>query len=101
MAKDHSYSLFTGPGKLHWLLYVKNAQVMLRKGVPQYSVEDEQRLAEQYFGDRFNEYDTFGDVYKNKFISRLTPLHEYQWKRWHFERITVWVSVDARQRVPR
>jgi hypothetical protein len=87
MGKNQSYSVFTGPGKLHWLLYVRNPQMMYGKGVPKYTVEDEQRLAEQHFGDPINEYITFGDVYKSRIVSGLTPLHEYQWKTWHFERI--------------
>jgi 2-polyprenyl-6-methoxyphenol hydroxylase-like FAD-dependent oxidoreductase len=87
MGKNQSYSVFTGPGKLHWLLYVRNPQMMYGKGVPRYTVEDEQRLAEQHFGDRINEYTTFGDIYKSKIVSGLTPLHEYQWKTWHYERI--------------
>ncbi|KAM3073525.1 hypothetical protein ACMFMG_004581 [Clarireedia jacksonii] len=87
MGKDQSYSVFTGPGKLHWLLYVRNPQMMYGKNVPRYSVEDEQRLAEQHFGDPINEYTTFGDVYNSRIVSGMTPLHEYQWKRWYFERI--------------
>lgn len=87
MGKGHSYLILTGSGRVYWFLNVKNSQVTYGKGVPRYSVEDEQCLAEQHFGDRLNEYDSFGDVYKKKIISRLTPLHEYQWKRWHFERI--------------
>lgn len=87
MGKDYSYVFFTGPGRIYWFLNVRNAKVTYGKGIPRYSVEDEQRLAKQHFGDRINEHDTFADVYKNKVISRLTPLHEYQWKRWHFGRI--------------
>ncbi|KAK6210531.1 putative secondary metabolism biosynthetic enzyme [Pestalotiopsis sp. IQ-011] len=49
--------------------------------------KDEYRLAEEHFGDRLNEHDTFADVYEGRIISRLTPLHEYQWRRWHFGRI--------------
>ncbi|CEI63201.1 unnamed protein product [Fusarium venenatum] len=87
MAKDHSYSLFAGRGKLYWFLYVKNASIMHGKQVPRYTAEDERQLAEQYFEDHFGKTVTFGDVYKNKIVSSLTPLHEYQWKRWHFGRI--------------
>ncbi|KAK7756873.1 hypothetical protein SLS62_000889 [Diatrype stigma] len=78
---------YSSPGRIYWFLNVKNEQVTHGKGVPRYSVDDEFRLAKQHFEDRINEYDTFGDVYKSKIISRLTPLHEYQWKRWHFGRI--------------
>lgn len=87
MGKGHSYLLFTGPGRIYWFLFVKNAQVTYGKSVPRYSAQDEQRLAEEHFEDRLNEHDTFADIYKNRIISRLTPLHEYQWKRWHFGRI--------------
>ncbi|KAL9622089.1 MAG: hypothetical protein Q9160_003588 [Pyrenula sp. 1 TL-2023] len=92
----HSLANIASPGhfepdeyssRVYWFLNVKDAEVTYGKGVPQYSREDEQLLAEQHFEDRLNEYDTFGDVYKRKTISRLTPLHEYQWKRWHFQRI--------------
>lgn len=86
MGKNYSYVIFTGPGKVYWFLNVKNQQLTYGKGVPRYTVEDEHRLAEQHFGDRLNEYDTFEDVYKNKVISVLTPLHEYQWKRWYYGR---------------
>jgi hypothetical protein len=87
MGKGYSYLILTGPGKIYWFLNVKNSEPTYGKGVPSYTVEDERRLAEQHFEDRLNEYDTFRDMYKNKIISRLTPLHEYQWKRWYFGRV--------------
>lgn len=55
--------------------------MMHGKQVPRYTAEDELQLAEQYFEDHFSETVTFGDVYKNKIVSSLTPLHECQWKR--------------------
>jgi 2-polyprenyl-6-methoxyphenol hydroxylase-like FAD-dependent oxidoreductase len=87
LGKGYSYLIMTGSGKVYWFLNVKMSQVMHGKEVPRFSVEDEQRLAEQHFGDQLNEYDSFEDVYKNRIIATLTPLHEYQWKRWYFERI--------------
>lgn len=87
MGEGHSYLILTGPGKTYWFLQVKNSETTYGKGVPNYTVEDERRLAESHFEDRLNEYDTFGDLYRNKIISRLTPLHEYQWKRWYFGRV--------------
>lgn len=88
MGKNYSYVVFTGPGSIYWFLNVKNPRVTHGKEVPRYTAEDELRLAEEHFGDQLNEHDTFGDVYKSRRISRLTPLHEYQWKRWHFKRVT-------------
>ena len=87
MGKGHSYLFLTGPGKVYWFLQVRNSHVTYGKEIPRYTEEDERDLAEKHFGDRVNDYDTFEDVYKNRLISRLTPLHEYQWKRWYFERI--------------
>ncbi|KAI9655144.1 MAG: hypothetical protein M1821_005627 [Bathelium mastoideum] len=87
MGKNYSYGIGSGTGKIYWFLNVKNSETTYGRGVPRYTVEDEQRLAEQHFKDRLNEYDTFEDVYRNRIKSRLTPLHEYQWKRWYFGRI--------------
>jgi 2-polyprenyl-6-methoxyphenol hydroxylase-like FAD-dependent oxidoreductase len=87
MGEGHSYLILTGPGKIYWFLQVKNSETTYGKGVLNYTVEDERRLAKSHFEDRLNEYDTFGDLYRNKIISRLTPLHEYQWKRWYFGRV--------------
>lgn len=88
MGKDCSYLLLTSPEKLYWFLFVKNSRVEYGKDVPRtFGVEEEQRLAEQHFGDWLSDHETFGDAYRNKIISSLTPLHEYQWKRWHFGRI--------------
>lgn len=87
MGKNYSYTIASGPGRIFWFLMVKNSEMTYGKGVPRYSVEDKQRLAEQHFQDRLNEHDTFEDLYGNKIISGLTPLHEYQWKQWYFERI--------------
>lgn len=84
----HSYLILTGPGNVvYWFLNVKDSHVTYGKGVPRYSAEDEQRLVKEHFTDRLNDSDKFEDVYKNRIISTLTPLHEYQWKRWYFQRI--------------
>lgn len=103
MGQDRSYTLFTGPEKLYWFLFVKNSQVEYGKGVPRtFGAEDEQRLAEQYFGDWLSDDETFGDVYKSKTISRLISLHEFQWKRWHFGRImTIGDACHKVSRLPR
>jgi len=88
MNKGFSYLILTGPqGRVYWFLNVKNDKVTYGKEVPRYSKEDEQRLAEEHLHDRLNEHDVFGDLYKNRISSTLTPLHEYQWLRWHFGRI--------------
>ena len=88
MGKNYSHSIMSGPGgRVFFFLNAKDDAVTHGKAVPRYSVEDERALAERHFQDRINEHDTFEDIYKGKIISRLTPLHEYQWKRWYFERI--------------
>ncbi|KAL9078512.1 MAG: hypothetical protein Q9157_002568 [Trypethelium eluteriae] len=87
MGKNYSYIIGSGTGKIYWFLSVKNSETTYGKGVPRYTVEDEQRLAEQHFKDRLDEHDIFEDMYRNRIKSRLTPLHEYQWKRWYFGRI--------------
>lgn len=88
MGKNYSHTVASAPGGLiFWFLHAKNSEVTHGKGIPRYSVEEERSLAEQHFQDRLNEHDTFEDVYKKRIFSKLTPLHEYQWKRWYFERI--------------
>ena len=87
MGKGHSFLILTGRGKVYWFLQAKNSKVTHGKDIPRYSVEDEEQLAKQHFGDRINKCVTFEELYRNKIMSRLTPLHEYQWKRWYFDRI--------------
>ncbi|KAI1432416.1 hypothetical protein GGR50DRAFT_688958 [Xylaria sp. CBS 124048] len=87
LGKGQSYLILTGSDRIYWFLNVKNPDVLYGKDIPRYSAEDERRLAEEHFGDQLNEYDTFEDLYKKKIMATLTPLHEYQWKRWYFQRI--------------
>ncbi|GAP90730.1 putative FAD binding domain protein [Rosellinia necatrix] len=87
LGNGHSYLILAGSEKVYWFLNAKNTRVMYGKEIPRYTAEDERRLAEEHFGDRLNEQDTFKDVYENKIMATLTPLHEYQWKRWYFQRI--------------
>ncbi|KAK7745573.1 hypothetical protein SLS53_003073 [Cytospora paraplurivora] len=88
LGKGSSYIFLTGGGKVYWFLNTKNSQIAHGEDVPRrYSAEDEHQLAKKHFRDQLNEHDTFEDVYKQRIMSTLTPLHEYQWKHWYFERI--------------
>ncbi|KAI8626280.1 FAD/NAD(P)-binding domain-containing protein [Xylariaceae sp. FL1651] len=88
MGKHWSYTVSSAPGDtIFWVLNVKNSAVTHGDRIPRYSQTEERSLAEKHFKDRLNDHDTFEDLYKARIRSRLTPLHEYQWKRWYFDRI--------------
>ncbi|GKT53993.1 FAD binding domain-containing protein [Colletotrichum tofieldiae] len=55
--------------------------------LPRFTKEDEAVLVKEHQNDRITEKFSFRDLYSAKISSVLTPLPEYVFKKWHFNRI--------------
>ncbi|KAI5456632.1 hypothetical protein BGZ63DRAFT_434688 [Mariannaea sp. PMI_226] len=87
--KNFSHLVVTAPRGRVFFIATEKMEGGVTRGshVPRYTKEDEQSFVERRSNDRLTPTATFGDVYKRKQFSVLTPLHEHVYKRWHFRRI--------------
>ncbi|KAH6995512.1 hypothetical protein BKA56DRAFT_538510 [Ilyonectria sp. MPI-CAGE-AT-0026] len=84
----YSYLIITGPGeRVYWFLLVKLDVPLFGNDIPRYSKSDEDALARQHASDPITPSVTFGQLYEARTSSVLTPLHEYVFEKWHFERV--------------
>lgn len=84
----YSYLIITGPGeRVYWFLLVKLDVPLFGNDIPRYSKSDEEALARQHASDPITPSVTFGQLYEARTSSVLTPLHEYVFEKWHFERV--------------
>ncbi|OBS27896.1 hypothetical protein FPOA_01838 [Fusarium poae] len=83
-----SYLVMSGPGgKWYWFLFAKLPAPLYGKDIPKYTKEDEAKLAQEHACDNITPEITFGDLYKARTNSTLTPLHEWVFQTWHYNRI--------------
>ncbi|KAH7016712.1 hypothetical protein EDB80DRAFT_826985 [Ilyonectria destructans] len=88
MNHHYSYLIITGPGeRVYWFLLAKLDVTLFGNDIPRYSKSDEQALARQHASDPITPAVTFGQLYEARTSSVLTPLHEYVFEKWHFERV--------------
>ncbi|KAK7425598.1 hypothetical protein QQZ08_007921 [Neonectria magnoliae] len=88
MNHGFSYLVITGPGgRVYWFLFVKLDVTLFGNDIPRYSKGDEEALAQQHASDLITPDATFGQIYEARTSSVLTPLHEYVFQKWHFERV--------------
>ncbi|TQN68038.1 FAD-dependent monooxygenase andE [Colletotrichum shisoi] len=86
--KHFSYLVIAGPrNRVYWFLFVNTGTTHYGPELPRFSKEDEEKLVEEHRGDKITESLTFGELYSAKISSALTPLPEYVFKKWHFNRI--------------
>ncbi|KAI1016880.1 hypothetical protein LB504_007119, partial [Fusarium proliferatum] len=83
-----SYLVLVGPGgKFYWFLFVKLPAPLYGRDIPRYTKADEEKLALQHASDQITPEVTFGQLYGARTSSTLTPLHEYVFEKWHYNRI--------------
>ncbi|KAK2777212.1 FAD binding domain protein [Colletotrichum kahawae] len=86
--KGFSYLVISGPkDRVYWFLFVNMGKTHYGPELPSFTKEDEETLANEHMNDKILENRTFRDLYSTKISSVLTPLPEYVFKKWHFQRI--------------
>ncbi|KAJ0163434.1 hypothetical protein CTA2_3014 [Colletotrichum tanaceti] len=86
--KHFSYLVIGGPrNRVYWFLFVNMGKTHYGPELPRFSKEDEARLVQEHRDDKITKDLTFGELYAAKISSVLTPLPEYVFKKWHFNRI--------------
>lgn len=86
--KGYSYLVISGPqNRVYWFLFVNMGKTHYGPEPPSFTKEDEEILANEHMNDKILENRTFRDLYSTKISSVLTPLPEYVFKKWHFQRI--------------
>ncbi|CEI63635.1 hypothetical protein FVEN_g6763 [Fusarium venenatum] len=85
---NFSYLVITGPGgRIYWFLFSRLPTPLFGNNIPRYTKQDEERLAQEHATDKVTPDVYFGQLYKAKISSTLTPLHEHVFEKWHFNRI--------------
>ncbi|WYZ44688.1 hypothetical protein EsH8_VIII_000004 [Colletotrichum jinshuiense] len=86
--KHFSYLVIAGPqNRVYWFLFVNMGKTHYGPELPRFSKEDEENLVKEHRDDKITESLTFKTLYSAKISSVLTPLPEYVFKKWHFNRI--------------
>jgi hypothetical protein len=57
------------------------------KDIPRYTKAQEAETIREHANDHILPNLTFGDIVAKKISSTLTPLEEFVYKKWHFDRI--------------
>ncbi|KAI3571599.1 hypothetical protein IWW34DRAFT_768508 [Fusarium oxysporum f. sp. albedinis] len=85
---NFSYLVMIGPGgRWYWFLFVKLPVPLYGNNIPRYSKSDEEKLAQEHASDKITPEVCFGQLYEARITSTLTPLHEYVFEKWHYNRI--------------
>ncbi|GKT46809.1 FAD-dependent monooxygenase andE [Colletotrichum spaethianum] len=86
--KQFSYLVISGPkSRVYWFLFVNMGKTHYGPDLPRFTKEDEAVLVKEHQNDRITGGFTFRDLYSAKISSVLTPLPEYVFEKWHFNRI--------------
>ncbi|KAJ4328585.1 hypothetical protein N0V84_000944 [Fusarium piperis] len=86
--RNFSYLVIVGPGgRVYWFLFVELPTPLFGRQIPRYTKSDEERLAKEHASDQITPNTRFGQLYEAKMNSTLTPLHEYAFEKWYFNRI--------------
>ncbi|KAJ0109367.1 FAD-dependent monooxygenase andE [Diaporthe amygdali] len=86
--KGYSYLVISGPqDRIYWFLFVNMGKTHYGPEPPSFTKKDEEVLVNEHMNDKILENRTFRDLYSTKISSVLTPLPEYVFKKWHFQRI--------------
>ncbi|KAF4337463.1 zeaxanthin epoxidase chloroplastic [Fusarium beomiforme] len=85
---NFSYLILLGPGgRWYWFLFVKLPVTLYGNDIPRYTKAEEEELAAQHASDQITPEVTFGQLYGARTNSTLTPLHEYVFEKWYYNRI--------------
>ncbi|KAF3760406.1 FAD/NAD(P)-binding domain-containing protein, partial [Cryphonectria parasitica EP155] len=86
--KRFSYLVIAGPRhRVYWFLFQKIDKKHYGTDLPRYTKQDEEALVKDHWNDQLTDKHVFGDLYKAKISSTLTPIPEYIFKKWYFDRI--------------
>lgn len=86
--KGYSYLVISGPrDRVYWFLFVNMGKTHYGPEPPRFTKKDEEVLANEHMNDKILGNRTFKNLYSTKISSVLTPLPEYVFKKWHFQRI--------------
>ena len=72
---------------MYWFYFFKLSKTVYGTGIPVYTKADEARIIKERENDNILPDLRFGDLIKQKISSTLTPLPEYVYKKWHYDRI--------------
>lgn len=88
LGDNKSQLVVPGPhNKVYWFLFDRLPETKRGPDIPRFTRDEEAELVKVNYNLPITENITFGDVYKHKISSALTPLHEVVFKKWHFHRI--------------
>jgi hypothetical protein len=88
IGEHYSFLVASGPlDRCYWFLFTYLGQTYHEPNIPRLNKDDEKELAEKFWDHPITPTATFGDLYKARKISVLSPLPEYVYKRWFFRRI--------------
>ncbi|KAF4997653.1 hypothetical protein FGRMN_3685 [Fusarium graminum] len=88
LGEGHSQLVVSGPDrKTYWFFFSKLPETRYGTDIPTCSKEMEEEFVSKYAEVAITEKVTFGQVFANRLFSTLTPLHEYVFDKWFFNRI--------------
>ncbi|KAF3070990.1 FAD-dependent urate hydroxylase [Daldinia childiae] len=90
LGRRQSQLVVSGPeDRVYWFLFDKLPEIKYGKDIPNYTKEDEADFIKHNFNVHITEKVTLGQVYSKRLSSTLTPLHEFVYKKWFFDRIVI------------
>ncbi|KAI1140075.1 FAD binding domain protein [Hypoxylon sp. FL0543] len=86
--RGRSQLVVSGPeDRVYWFMFEKLPETKYGKDIPTFTKDEEAEFAKRNASVPITETVTFGQVYKSRLSSSLTPLHEFVYKKWFFSRI--------------
>ena len=79
---------------VYWFLIFACPEILLGLDFPRYSEDDEAAMVKAHSQKLVKDGTVFGDLYRNKRVSHMTPLPHHCFDRWHYKRIMC-VGVSA------
>ncbi|EMR65285.1 putative fad binding domain protein [Eutypa lata UCREL1] len=72
---------------VYWFLIFACPEILLGLDFPRYSEDDEAAMVKAHSQKLVKDGTVFGDLYRNKRVSHMTPLPHHCFDRWHYKRI--------------
>ncbi|CAH0057356.1 unnamed protein product [Clonostachys solani] len=86
--EGRSFLVMSGPEqRVYWFFFNRIPEPKHGDEIPKYTRQDEAKLVKKSCHLPITEKVTFGDLYAKKISSTLTPLHEFVFQKWFFQRI--------------
>ncbi|KAF5003673.1 hypothetical protein FDECE_9783 [Fusarium decemcellulare] len=88
VGEGHSFLVMSGPAKrVYWFFFNRLPEAKFGDKIPKYTKEDESKVVGENQNLPITEKVKFGDIYAKRISSTLTPLHEFVFQKWFFDRI--------------